>query len=325
MEFPGFLGNEEVKAALSAAFDSGRFPHTVILQGERGTGKRTLSGLIARALVCRNGERAPCGTCPSCIRALSGSHPDIRIVEGSGATRSLTVEMIREVTSDAYRMPEEAKVNVYQLFLGDRTLEAAQNKLLKLIEEPPENTVFLLVCESERQLLPTVRSRAQSFTLKPPSLEEAAECVGEKAGLEPEKAKELSLLCGGNIGQMLGELSEGEQGQALSAALRMVKGILSTGEHSLLEASAPLIRDRKLALEALRRLELILRDACVLRFGGRAVLGGAPQEAQALCALPKKRLSALPELIEDFRDKISRNANMTLLITDLCARLRERE
>ncbi len=325
MEFPGFLGNEEVKAALSAAFDSGRFPHTVILQGERGCGKRTLSGLIARALVCRDKEHAPCGTCPSCIRALSGSHPDIRIVEGSGATRSLTVDMIREVTSDAYRMPEEAGYNVYVLFLGDRTLEAAQNKLLKLIEEPPENTVFLLVCESSRQLLPTVRSRAQSFTLKPPSLEEAAKYVREKAKIEPERARELALLCGGNIGQMLGELSEGELGLAFSVARKMARAVLSTGEHALLEASAPLLKDRKLALETLRRLGLIFRDACVLRFGGEAVLSGAPQEAQALCALPKKQLVSLPELIEDFREKINRNANMTLLITDFCARLRERE
>ena len=61
MDFPGFLGNAGVKEAISAAFASGRFPHAIILQGETGCGKRTLAGLIARALVCRDREHAPCG------------------------------------------------------------------------------------------------------------------------------------------------------------------------------------------------------------------------------------------------------------------------
>ena len=59
MDFPGFLGNAGVKEAISAAFASGRFPHAIILQGETGCGKRTLAGLIARALVCRDREHAP--------------------------------------------------------------------------------------------------------------------------------------------------------------------------------------------------------------------------------------------------------------------------
>ena len=91
MNFSGFLGNDEVKAALSAAFAQRRFPHAVVLQGEAGCGKRTMAKLIAKALVCRNRETAPCGECPSCIRAAAGSHPDIRVEEGSGATRSLAL------------------------------------------------------------------------------------------------------------------------------------------------------------------------------------------------------------------------------------------
>ena len=329
MEFSGFLGNDEVKAALSAAFVGRRFPHAVVLQGEAGTGKRTLAKHIAKALVCRNAgsvqtrEHAPCGECPSCIRAAAGSHPDIRVAEGSGKSRSLSVDTIKSITSDAYRMPEEADVNVYILLMGTNTSAVAQNKLLKVIEEPPDSAVFLLVCESAEQLLPTIRSRVQSFSLKPPPVEEAAAYVEQTAGIDGETAWRLAELCGGNIGRMLEEAEGGTAAQVQEIAAAVVRGMMEKNEDSLLKAIVPLQKDRKLCGEVLSRLSVIFRDACVLRMGGTTLLSGAPKEADLLSGLPKKQLSGLPEIPEEFRRKLERNANMNLLLCALCSRLRE--
>lgn len=322
MEFPGFLGNERGKEALRAAFSAGRFPHAVILQGEPGTGRHTLARLLAQALVCRNREAPPCGVCPSCVRAQAGSHPDIRVLEGSGSTGSLTVDAVKGLTEDASRAPMEAECRVYILQMGDHVLPSVQNKLLKLLEEPPRSTVFLLICQNAQSLLETIRSRAQIITLMPPSPQEAADWLVKNKGAGPDEAWKLAVLCGGNLGRMQVEGENGGAGRAFDIAKAMVEAMFLPGGHALLKASAPLQKDRALCRAVLARLTVIFRDACALRYGGPSGLGGAPELAERLCSLPVNRLIRLPELTEEYSRRLDRNANGALLVTCLCAQLR---
>ena len=328
MDFSGFLGNQEVKSALSAAFKAGRFPHTLLLQGEPGTGKRTMAKRIAQALVCRHPEKAPCGSCPSCIRARAGSHPDIRLVEPVGSARSITVDAVLKVIEDAHRVPEEADRRVYILVLGSRPSEAAQNKLLKILEEPPADAVFLLVCVSAEQLLPTVRSRAQCFTLRPPTVEETAAYLTDREGLAAEEALRLARLTDGNIGRCL-ELQKTRGGvegelQAFDLAQTLAHEALSIHGDGLLKAVLPLYKDRVLCREVLVRLEILFRDACVLRAGADKLLSGMPQTAEELCALPRAVLLQRKEQMRELIRRLDGNANLNLLVTCLCAALREK-
>lgn len=323
MNFSGLIGNEETKRLVEDVFHTGRFPHALVIQGDKGTGKRTFAKLLAKALVCREKQGAPCGVCPSCIRAAAGSHPDIRIEEGSGATRSLSVDSIRTVIADAYRMPEEADVNVYLLFIENKISEVSQNKLLKIIEEPPANTVFIFTCKTAEIFLDTIRSRVQVFTLYPPKPEEAAGWFAENGGMDPEKAAELAALCGGNIGRMLEEDSEGTTEQAKSYAAAIAAAMTVTGTHEILKASAPLIKDRTLFREVLDKLVLIFRDACIAHGGGANLIGPAPAVSESLADLHMKRLAKLTGYTEEYKRKLDRNANMTLLVTGFCAGLRE--
>lgn len=322
MRFPGFDGNPEVKSAVSDAFASGRFPHAIVFQGEPGTGKRTFARLLANALVCRNTHEMPCGECPSCIRAKAGSHPDIRVVEGSGKTNSITVDAIRALTADAYRMPEEANCSIYLLPIENRMTEIVQNKLLKIIEEPPENTVFIFTCTSAEQLLPTIRSRVQIYTLRPPAVEEAADFLVARGKASKEEALRLATACGGNIGQMLLWQDGGSLESAQEIAARAAALLLTRDEHELLAVTAPLIKNRQLLDEVLRCLGLIFRDACIIRTGGGTLLSAAREEAEKLGALPVKRLMQLQALPEEYRRMLERNANMTLLVTLFCAQMR---
>ena len=179
MQFEGFAGNAALKTALSAAFSRRRLPHTLLLQGEAGLGKRTLAQILARAAVCtcENRDLAPCGVCPACIRAKAGSHPDIRIVTGSGKSNTISVASVDEVIRDAYKKPEEADIKVYCIFAENPMPEITQNKLLKVIEEPPTGALFIFTVLSADALLPTIRSRAQIFTVRPPRPVPACSCV----------------------------------------------------------------------------------------------------------------------------------------------------
>ena len=119
------------------------------------------------------------------------------------------------------------------------------------------------------------------------------------------------------------ELKGGGAGEAFALAKAIAGAVTATGSHRLLQAAAPLQKDRKLCREALSRLGVIFRDACVLRAGGKTLLGGAPEEADRLGSLPKKQLVRLAGLPEEYLQKLDRNANMALLVTCLCQSLRE--
>jgi DNA polymerase III delta' subunit len=323
IELSSFVGNRELKESLNSYFLSGRLPHALILQGEDGLGKRTLAKWIAMAAVCRgDGSQIPCGHCSGCLRAKAMSHPDIRVITGSGASNSVSVESVRKMTEDAYRKPEEADRNVYLIFAGNTISEPAQNKLLKLVEEPPAGALFLITIRSADSLLPTIRSRAAVLTLRPVEPEEALAYLVER-GAEREKAQEAVSLFGGNIGRAEHFLQGEDNASSQKIAASVAALVDQSDEHAMLAALAPVIRERALFGEVMAHMAAIFRDACVLRAGGAHSIGTAPQVSQRLSeSLTKAQLAALPGICYTFQEYFQRNGNLTLLATVFCARIR---
>lgn len=329
LDFGGFLGNEDIKDNLKTAFENNRLPHAIILAGEDGLGKRTLARLIARAAVCL-GEHKPCGICGPCIRAIAGSHPDIRVEEGSGVSGNISVDAVKSITQDIYRKPEEAKLNIFLLFVKSRLSEPSQNKLLKVIEEPPGNALFIITTSSAQALLPTIRSRAQCLTMQPVKLDEAANYLAEKSGTELKQARKLAEIYSGNLGKML---------QGLSPAAEIAEKaaeIFSLGDgDALLALTAPLIKDRDMFRDFAARLMCIFRDACVYSQGYGAnhktdlssysrFMGTNHSAAEKMALSHRKgTLLALTGLCGEFEAMAGRNLNMSLLVTAFCAKLRE--
>jgi len=155
MDFTGFLGNDAVKARLSGAFASGRVAHSYLLCGPAGSGKHTLTRILSAAMQCegRSGK-IPCGVCSGCRKALEGVHPDIITVDDPDH-KAMTVDPIRAARSDMFIRPNEGKRKIYIIPRGQDMNESAQNALLKILEEPPDYGVFLILSTNAERLPPT--------------------------------------------------------------------------------------------------------------------------------------------------------------------------
>lgn len=164
LDLPASLCGPAVRESLAAAYEKGRLPHALLLEGPPAEAL-ALAKHLAQAAVCTDPEKRPCGHCAACVKALAGSHPDITIAGGSGGSRSFHKEDVAALRSDAFIRPNEAACRVFILSGAQDLSVQAQNALLKILEEPPDGVQFLLTCDNAAALLPTVRSRVQLFSL----------------------------------------------------------------------------------------------------------------------------------------------------------------
>lgn len=141
-----------------------KFPHAVILECSDCKICEETALEAAKIFLCKS-EDKPCGKCPNCVKIKSGYHPDVNLVCPQGSGKSIKVEDIRSVRNDSYIASNEGSYKFYIIKNAEFMTVQAQNSFIKILEEPPEKVVFILLCESSSALLDTVRSRSQIFRL----------------------------------------------------------------------------------------------------------------------------------------------------------------
>lgn len=173
MSFETFAGNPKIVKRLRSKLAAGRFPHGLIFAGPDGVGKRTCALMIAKALNCR--EREPdsfCGVCAQCRKIDAGTHPDVLRIGVEEEASEIKIAQIRQALQTLEMRPLEGDNKIFILDPANKMKPAAANALLKGLEEPPENSYFILLTDNLQELLPTVRSRCQSHHFTPLSLAE---------------------------------------------------------------------------------------------------------------------------------------------------------
>jgi DNA polymerase-3 subunit delta' len=236
MPFADFHGNADVVRNVREMLARDHFPHAVILSGPQGSGKFTLTQMIAKAMNClqspvTDGLPDFCGVCPNCARIaeadaleerfaeavearenlrdadkretriLVQTHPDVTVIPPDPPQMLVKVDQVRHVIREIYYRPAEGRRRVYIFSEADFMKEAA-NSLLKILEEPPDFATIFLLTDNPSALLPTIRSRCMQLRLAALPLEMVETYLAEaRPELKPRERTLVARLCDGGLGR----------------------------------------------------------------------------------------------------------------------------
>ena len=353
-----------------------RVAHAYLFRGPDGVGKSTAALLFAQALTClnasREGDRLACGECRSCTLIARSNHPDVRVItperDREGRRRAeISIDQIRQnpdprkprvtprpLIQDAYLKPLLAKRKVYLIDPADRMRAEAANALLKVLEEPPEYVVLVLVSSQPSALLPTIISRCQQVVFQLAGTQAVEEHLME-LGVAPEAAAAVARLSGGRVGWAVRAARQPEILAARRSLLDLCADLASQGMRSGLRLAEDIRRkaaelaearpeaaevedeessaaeEERLAGDRALRAELPwCLDVMVSWYRDRlAAASGAPimnEDYEAALRngltshVPREAETAIEALLEA-RQQVQRNANIDLALESLALRL----
>lgn len=165
-----------VWATIQQMLDKNRLPHALLFTGPRHARILQFVNRLMAMLICQQSGLIPCGQCKPCHLLMQGTHPDIQYVRQDTPSASLKIEQIRALQESVYQTPQCGTRSIIVIEPADRMNRFAANALLKILEEPPSHTLFILIAEQISSLPATIMSRCQQYTFCPP---ESVEPVGQ--------------------------------------------------------------------------------------------------------------------------------------------------
>lgn len=198
-------GHKEQIAQLTRAVSSEAIAQTYLFTGPSGVGKNLVAINFAKLLLCDSvGDGAPCNKCRHCLRVANGTHPDVLNIEPDPekTVPEISITQIREMQTRLQFQALEGRRKITIINDADRMHLSAANAALKILEEPPQATHFILISSAPHRLLPTIRSRCQQITFSPLANNEIIEHLEEQE-IDPAEARQRALLSEGSLGNAL--------------------------------------------------------------------------------------------------------------------------
>lgn len=201
-----------------------RAPHGLLFHGPGGVGKELAAREFAKAVNCLDSRADACGACLSCQKIDHGTHPDIRHITSSGKRREIPMDSIRMINELAVYRPFEGRRRVILIHDADRMWPDTQNHFLKTLEEPPSATIFILMTENPRRLLPTIRSRCQQVRFGALRPETVVDLLLRDRDLPPAVARTIAALSGGQMSRAVDMVESERRTIVTDLTTRMARG-----------------------------------------------------------------------------------------------------
>lgn len=304
-----------------------RVAHAYLFEGMRGTGKKDISLLLAKSVLCADpiDGYIPCEECHYCRRINSGNYPDVHIVEPDGNT--IKKQQIHQLQEEFSKTALESKQKVYIIVHADRMTVNAANSLLKFLEEPESDTIAVLITEQVQQILPTILSRCQVISFRPLSSNILIQRLTEQ-GVKPESAP--------LIAQLTNNLDEGlefSRDEWFAQAQKLVLKLYEALKKNPLEALVSLqdywflhFKEKEQLDRGLDLLILLIKDLLYIQLGKTEQLVFLKEieklETFAL-QLPSAALVNQMSFVLDAKRKLHANMNPQLLMEQLVLKLQE--
>lgn len=261
MTFSTIIGHDRPVSILRRALANHTLAHAYLFSGDEGIGKKTTALALAGAVNCAAaGPDGGCGACPSCRRTAGLMHPDVHLLAPEGD--EIKIDQVRAAQADLALRPFEGAVKVLIVDGAEAMNTAAANAFLKTLEEPPGESLILLVTAMPRSLLPTIRSRCQEISFLPLARTVLARVLAQRRGMSEVDASFLAALAQGSLGRALGMDGEAEL-TARDEVVGLWSRVRSMHEAELLTEADGLAKDRERFDRVLAIGAEWLRDAVV--------------------------------------------------------------
>ncbi len=366
MQFKEIIGNKDLKDHLKQTITNDRISHAQMFLGSEGSGGLAMAIAYAQAVFCKSKvENDSCGTCPDCIRVSKLGHPDLHfsypilLSQGTRVSDDFIVSW-REIVKDSpyfglddwhnkidagnkqSTIAKDEAASIFKkislksfeggykiliIWLPEAMNISASNKLLKLIEEPPEKTLFLLVSQDQEQIITTIRSRTQIIKIPKPTEAEVSAYLLKKHNCTSEVAENVAHLSERNIALAERLLASGETASThldnfmtwmrltykrdISETVNLVDKIAKTGRE-----------EQKSFLKFCLQM---FRQCIVGHYTGGALTVMTTQQAAFLKKfapfINHKNIMQLTEMMEDAHYHIERNANPKIVFLDVSLKM----
>lgn len=314
------LFNRTEKEKLLSEIASGKLSHAYLIEGGEGCGKTYFARFAAAAVLC-TGDKPPCGKCPSCVKALAGSHPDL-FYFSPDKKASMGVETVRDIKKSLFFMPNDGDRKVYIIDDAQKMTVQAQNALLKFIEEPPASVLFFIVADKKESLLPTVVSRTRIISLAP----------SDNADIRRFLMSESKKSGGEQIDEAI-NMAEGSPGKALKLLCRdfsrqrqlcldFMPILVSTSKSDAMAFLLSMKLNRDGVKEFFTLLMTALADVMNARFGRATRLLSCDAAAEYAKSITDRKNAYLFDLATEAVVRAGENANINLLLMTFAAKLK---